>query len=168
MRHSHASLITAGLAATAALTLVATGCGGSSIPADFSLVQSPPKVTAHIANGTAPTRGDTVDFEAALTRDGHADGVLFGELTVYGLPGVAGRPRSEVVQDGHLVFVLKDGQITVNGIATYPSGNWRVKTHTPVVRAITGGARAYVGARGEITTLRNDDGTYTQAFHFVD
>ncbi len=72
------------------------------------------------------------------------------------------------MQDGHLVFVLKDGQITVNGIATYPGGNWRVTTHTPVARATTSGTRAYVGARGEITTLRNADDTSTQAFHFVD
>ena len=111
---------------------------------------------------------DTNAFDAELTKDGAPFGTLFGEQTVVAEPAPWASKRTEEVRRTELNFELPDGQIVVQGTSPYAKGNWRLRAGRPVVRAIVGGTQAYVGARGEVTTTRNADGSYTQAFHFVD
>ena len=155
------------LAAVGAVIAVAmlAGCGGSSGPADFTLIQNEPDLT-EIDNGAAV--GDANVFDADLTKDGAAIGRLFGEQTVIAEPDPTAPTRTEEVRRTELNFELPDGQIVVQGTSPYTKGSWRLTVGKPVVRAIVGGTKAYAGVQGELTTTRNEDGSYTQSFHFVD
>jgi hypothetical protein len=155
------------LAAVGAVIAVAmlAGCGGSSGPADFTLIRNEPDLT-EIDNG-APV-GDANVFDADLTKDGAAFGRLFGEQTVIAEPDPTSPKRTEEVRRTELNFELPDGQIVVQGTGPYTKGSWRLTVGKPVVQAIVGGTKAYAGVQGELTSTRNEDGSYTQAFHFVD
>jgi hypothetical protein len=55
-------------------------------------------------------------------------------------------------------------QIIVLGAVDYPPTTAEFKSDQPVVRAILGGTGRYMGARGQLTSTRKKDGSYTQAF----
>lgn len=166
------------LAAVGVVLSIATvaGCGGgSSGPADFSLVQDKtyvtevdlvPKVTDE--NPVVANVGDMMAFDAQLSKDGAPFGELFGEQLVVAEPAEWAPERTEEIRRVELNFVLPDGQIVVQGTSTYPKGDWRFSVGKPVVRAIVGGTGAYAGARGEHTGTRQEDGTFTHLFTFVD
>jgi hypothetical protein len=164
MRH-HALAVVATGAALAALTLV--GCGGASTPADFSLLQRPPHLEAVDQGAPGASTADIDVFDAQLTKDGASFGRLYGEQTVEAETASSAAHVAVETRMTDLIFDLPDGQIVVHGASAYPRGNWHLHAGTPVVRAIVGGTKAYVGARGELTTTRNANGSYTQAFHFV-
>ena len=157
------------LAVAGAAIAIATvaGCGGSSVPADFSLGQRPPHLAAVDQGASGASTADLDVFDAALTKDGAPFGTLYGEQTVEAEQSAAAAHGAVETRMTDLVFELPDGQIVVHGASAYPRGNWHLHAGTPVVRAIVGGTQAYVGASGELTTTRNANGTYTQAFHFV-
>jgi len=166
------------IAAVGVVLSIATvaGCGGgSSSPADFSLSQDKtyvtevdlvPKVTDE--NAKVGNVADMLAFDAQLTKDGAPFGELFGEQTVVAEPAAWAPKRTEEVRRTELNFELPDGQIVVQGTSTYSKGDWRLAVGKPVVRAIVGGTGAYAGARGEHTGTRQEDGTYTHLFDFVD
>ena len=39
--------------------------------------------------------------------------------------------------------------------------------NTEQVRAVIGGTGTYIGARGQVTTVRNDDGSYEHSFELL-
>jgi len=155
----------AALAASGAIAI--SGCGGSQLHDDFTLLQGQPHISLEDLAPKGLSRGDQTNFEAPLTRDGKAEGELFGQLTVEGLPGVDGVPKSTEIQSGELEFQLSDGDIMVLGLGEYARAGWKLKDNAPDVRAIIGGTGAYAGAGGELTTTRLANGTYEQQFHFV-
>ena len=164
MRHPARAAIATG---TVALSITIAGCGGSSVPADFSLVQRPPHLAAVDQGAAGVSTADLDVFDAALTKDGAPFGTLYGEQTVEAEAGSIAAHNAVETRMTDLIFDLPDGQIVVHGASAYPRGNWHMHAGTPVVRAIVGGTKAYVGAGGELTTTRNANGSYTQAFHFV-
>jgi hypothetical protein len=52
----------------------------------------------------------------------------------------------------------------VMGALDYPPTAGEFDAGQPVVRAILGGTGKYMGARGQLTSTRNPDGSYTQVF----
>jgi hypothetical protein len=60
----------------------------------------------------------------------------------------------------NVVFYLGDGQIIANGIGLYPNAEQYLVVSVPHRIAIVGGTGKYLGARGEVTTTRNANGTY--------
>ena len=156
-------------AAVAALAITAlAGCGGSSTPADFTLVQSPPRLVTLDQGSPGVSTADTMVFRGKLAKDGAAFGTVYGEQTVHaGIQLDTGQTMVDI-RTAELIFDLPDGQIVAHGVGAFPRGDWRLRSAKPVVRAIVGGTKAYIGARGELTTTRNANGTYTQAFHFSD
>jgi hypothetical protein len=50
------------------------------------------------------------------------------------------------------------------GALDYPPTAGEFDAGQPVVRAILGGTDKYMAARGELTSRRNADGSYTQVF----
>jgi hypothetical protein len=50
------------------------------------------------------------------------------------------------------------------GARDYPPTAGEFDAGRPVVRAILGGTGKYMGARGQLTSTRNADGSYTQVF----
>jgi hypothetical protein len=163
--HPRTPSVAAAAAAALAITALA-GCGGSTTPADFTLMQSPPRILARDQGTAGVSTADTMVFRGKLAKDGAAFGTVYGEQTVHaGLQEGTGRAIVDI-RMADLIFDLPDGQIVAHGVGTFPRGDWRLRSASPVVRAIVGGTKAYIGARGELTTTRNANGTYTQAFHF--
>ncbi len=153
------------LAASGAIAL--SGCGGGSQLDDFTLLMQRPEVHTVAVNANRLSHGDATYVEAKVTRDGKPYGIIFGQLTVKGLPGKFGRSDSIQIDQSEAVFQLKDGDIMVLGVSEYPLGGWKLKAEAPRIRAIIGGTGAYAGASGELITTRHGDGTYKQQFHFV-
>ena len=65
-----------------------------------------------------------------------------------------------------LFFTFADGkdQIIAFGAADYSPSAPEFDADQPVVRPVLGGTGKYMGARGQVTSTRNADGSYTQVF----
>ena len=55
-------------------------------------------------------------------------------------------------------------QIIAFGAADYTASAPEFDAGQSVVRPVLGGTGKYMGARGQVTSTRNTDGTYTQVF----
>jgi hypothetical protein len=65
------------------------------------------------------------------------------------------------------VFDLPDGQISVLGVSYYYENDQLLPSDQPVTRAIVGGTGRYVGVDGEVTTVRNENGSYTHTLTII-
>ena len=65
------------------------------------------------------------------------------------------------------VFDLPSGQISVLGVSYYTEGDELLPEGEPVTRSIVGGTGDYVGIDGEVTTVRNADGSYTHTLTII-
>jgi hypothetical protein len=61
-------------------------------------------------------------------------------------------------------FGDRQDQIIVLGVLDYSPTAAEFDARQPVVRAILGGTGKYMGARGQLASTRNADGSYTQVF----
>jgi len=61
-------------------------------------------------------------------------------------------------------FANHQDQIVALGALDYPPTAGEFDAGQPVVRAILGGTGKYMAARGQLTSTRNADGSYTQVF----
>ena len=59
-------------------------------------------------------------------------------------------------------FVDRKDQISAFGVADYSPNVAEFEAGQQVVRAILGGTGKYMGARGQVASTRNADGSYTQ------
>lgn len=160
------------VAATLAFAL--SGCSStpsgplsSSRPVTTLVVQQRAPVLADIdlqANGKSI--GDLYVFDASITDSEGRKGALTGTLLVADLPD----PRSGEVWEsrlGDLNFVLDGDQLLVKGATVYPQAQREMAVNQPQVRAVIGGTGRYVGVGGEVSTVRNADGTYTPTFRLM-
>ncbi|MGI9252687.1 MAG: hypothetical protein ACR2J8_03000 [Thermomicrobiales bacterium] len=156
-----------------AAAISAIGLGGfvSSISASqpesttLTLQQAPP----HLANIDLPAEeeemGDLMLFDATFaSEDGSKSGVLNGSLIVVDMPDT-NTENAPMLQSRltNLVFVFDNQDpIVINGSAVYPADSAaEMVANTPQVRAIVGGTGEFIGASGELSSTRNEDGTYT-------
>jgi hypothetical protein len=155
--------------------LAAVSCG-LALWASAAIADEPTEFTVHqeiptlsdidIGNG-GKSHGDMLAFEAAISTEDGDQGVLSGILITVGLPGGQG----DVFEDriGNLVFEFGDGDsIVVAGASDYAGDATEMNANHPQLRAVIGGTGKYLGARGQVATTRNDDGTYDHAFQLVD
>lgn len=117
--------------------------------------------------GNSP--GDAYYFSAALhsTPGGPVTGEVFGSKTLIKMAAEA-NPNAE--KRATLLFFTFSGgqdQIIAFGAGDYPPTAAEFNAGQPVVRAILGGTGKYIGARGQLTSTRNTDGSYTQVFTLV-
>ena len=65
-----------------------------------------------------------------------------------------------------LFFTFADGkdQIIAFGASDYSPSAPEFDADQPVVRPVLGGTGKYIGARGQVTSTRNADSSYTQVF----
>jgi hypothetical protein len=91
---------------------------------------------------------------------------LIGYLLTVDLPGAR---SDETLEEriGNLVFAFGDDKLVVAGGSAYPAGSVEMAANEPQLRAVVGGTGAYLGARGEVVTTRNEDGTYRHEFTLV-
>ena len=114
--------------------------------------------------GNSP--GDAYYFSAPLhaSPGGPVTGEVFGSKTLVKLAGQA-NPDSEK-RATFLCFTFGGGkdQIIAFGAGDYPPTTAEFQPDQPVVRPILGGTGKYIGARGQLTSTRNKDGSYNQVF----
>jgi hypothetical protein len=148
-------------------TLIAA-CGLHSNPSTETLTiyEDAPTLTPLDLGPPGNSPGDAYYFSAALhsSPGGPVTGEVFGSKTLIKVAAPAS-PNSEK-RATLLFFTLPGGrdQISVLGAADYPSTAAEFDSDQPVVRAILGGTGRYMGGRGQLTSTRNKDRSYTQVF----
>ena len=147
----------------AAMLFVVARPAAASPGWDLILKQDAPVIVAQDSqDGAIVTRV----FEAVVrNRAGKRVGTLSGqqeslESTLEG--------KVEETRLRTLVFVFKGGQIIAQGASDYPVDGGKFRPGKAFTIAIIGGTGTYVGARGELMSILNADGSYTQKFRFVD
>jgi hypothetical protein len=126
----------------------------------LTLEQAKPTLfTYNNAPGEVP--GRKTYFAAELTKpSGGAFGLLTGNIS--SIAPVAGNPEEARLRT--LIFRLPEGQIVAMGNSVYPSGAVEIDPNASITIAVIGGTGEYLGARGEVVSSRNADGTYTHEF----
>jgi hypothetical protein len=126
----------------------------------MTLIQEKPTLfTYNNLPGEIP--GKKTYFAARLTKPtGAAFGLLTGNISA--VDPVKGNPEEARLRT--LIFTLPGGQMIAQGNSIYPLGAVEINPNTPIVIAVTGGTGTYLGARGQVVTSRNTDGTYTHKF----
>lgn len=162
LRHA----LTAGC--VAALAVGAVACSSNDEEGVRTLVirQEDPILQGVDLTQTGATVGDLLFFEAVITDEAGTVGELLGSLATAQLPS----PNSQTIEErlGNLVFSFGDDTLVVIGATEYPSDQSEMRASLPQVRAVVGGTGRFLGAGGEVTSERMDDGTYTHTFTLVD
>lgn len=154
------------LATCLALAFAAPVYASKPATETFTVIQAQP-VIKHIDLG-APggSHGDMLAFEAAFTTENGAKGVMSGIIITVALPdGVGGEYFDRV---GNIVLDFGGiDSLVLAGKSLYGTSEGEMNTHTPQVRAVTGGTGRYIGARGQITTTRVTSGEYKHVIELL-
>ena len=160
--------VAAAIIAAAALAAVATApTAGAEEHTTFKLHQDAPALVPVDITLAGASHGDMLAFEAKISGDDGSAGTLRGILITVDLPDESG----DLLEDriGQLIFDLGNGSsLVVAGGSVYPSKGTEMAANTEQVRAVVGGTGTYIGARGQVTTVRNDDGSYEHSFELLD
>jgi hypothetical protein len=151
-----------------ASTLLAA-CGGrctNPSTENFTVYEDAPKMSLLDLGQPGNSPGDVYHFFAPLrsSRGGPVTGEVFGSKTLIKL---AMDTNPDIENRGTLLFFtfgVHQDQIVVFGITEYSPSAGEFAAGKSVVRPILGGTGKYMGARGQLTSTRNADGTYTQLF----
>ena len=155
-----------GLAVLLAASLIAACGQHSTNPATetFTVYEDVPKMSLLDLGAAGNSLGDVYHFSAALRSKpgGPVTGELMGSKT---LVKIATDANSNLERRATLMFFTfadhKD-QIIAFGVADYSPNVPEFEAGQEVVRAILGGTGKYMGARGQVASTRNADGSYTQ------
>src|SRR6266581_811590 len=114
--------------------------------------------------GNSP--GDVYHFFAPLHSSprGPVIGEVFGSKTLIKMATDANPNLETRASVLFFSFANRQDQIVALGARDYPSTAGEFDAGQPVVRAILGGTGKYMGARGQLASTRNADGSYTQVF----
>ena len=157
-----------GFGALFASVLIA-GCGahsGNRSTETFTVYEDAPKMSLLDLGAPGKSLGDVYHFSAPLhsERGGPVTGEVIGSKTLVKLPTDA-NPNLE--RRATLLFFTFAGgkdQIIAFGASDYSPSAPEFEAGQPVVRPVLGGTGKYMGARGQVTSTRNSDGSYTQVF----
>jgi hypothetical protein len=163
--------IVTGLAALFASVLM-TGCGAHSSnhsAETFTVYEDAPKMSLLDLGAPGNSLGDVYHFSAPLhsERGGPVTGEVIGSKT---LVKVATDANPNLERRATLLFfTFADGkdQIIAFGAADYTTSAPEFEAGQTVVRPVLGGTGKYMGARGQVTSTRNTDGSYTQVFTLI-
>ncbi len=108
-----------------------------------------------------------VAFDAEITDPDGRSGLLIGYLLTADLPDAR---TGEVLEEriGTLVYTFGDDELVTSGGTSYRVDSAEMAVDEPQLRAVIGGTGSFIGARGEVVTTRNPDGTYTHTFTLVE
>lgn len=133
----------------------------------FNVHQDAPAITQVDLGDPGRSHGDMLAFEAGLTAEDGTNGTLSGVLITIDLPG----DGDDLFEDriGQLVFAFgsSDG-IVVAGESIYAETTAEMNADQPQIRAVIGGTGRFIGARGQVTTSRNKDGSYEHTFELIE
>lgn len=161
-------LLTASAAmALAACSSVPRASDPASRPIETLVVQQKAPIFVDVdIKAAGKSVGDLYIFGAAVTDSKGRTGSLTGTLLVVD----AVDPSTGKVWEtrlGDLTFILGGEQVLVKGASVYPRANREMEVNKPQVRAVVGGTGSFVGVDGEVSTVRNADGTYTHTFRLM-
>jgi hypothetical protein len=110
--------------------------------------------------------GDVYHFSAPLRseRGGPVTGELIGSKTLVKMPSDAGPNLERRATLMFFTFADSKDQIVAFGAADYSPSAPEFEAGRSAVRPVLGGTGKYIGARGQVTSTRNSDGSYTQVF----
>ena len=131
----------------------------------FTVYQDAPKMSPLDLGAPGNSPGDVYYFSAPLhfSPGGPVIGEVFGSKTL--VKPTTANPNLE--QRATLLifdFGNRQDQIVVMGVLDYPPTAGEFNAGEPGVRAILGGTGKYMGARGQLISNRNADGSYKQGF----
>src|SRR5436189_6428863 len=157
-----------GNAALLASTLL-TACGlrcTSPSTETFTVYEDAPKMNQLDLGPPGNSPGDVYHFFAPLhsSAGGPVTGEVFGTKTVIKLATDANPNLEQRTTLLSFTFGDRQDQIIVLGVVDYTPSGAEFNAGQPVMRAILGGTGKYMGARGQLTSTRNADGSYMQVF----
>jgi hypothetical protein len=162
------------IVATGALltSIMMAACGQhSTTPSTetFTVYEDAPKMSLLDLGTPGNSLGDVYHFSAPLhsERGGPVTGEVIGSKTLVKVPTEANPNLERRATLMFFTFDDRKDQIIAFGVADYSPNVPEFEAGQPVVRAILGGTGKYMGARGQLTSTRNADGSYTQAFTFL-
>jgi hypothetical protein len=148
---------------TATIFILSCQNQSSSAWQTMTFIQDKPLLTHVNLGDTAHGHGDGMAFEAVLKDTaGTAVGELLGWMvTVDIVDGDSANAVHITDRIGTMVFKFDDeNKIVASGGTVYHKGEQIMKLGIDQKRAVVGGTGKYKGIKGEITTSRNEDGTY--------
>lgn len=152
----------AGLLAVA--LLLPAGVVGAAGPETLVVAQDPFDVAAHDLAGDGIGHGDLYTWIAPATTEDGRTGTIVGEHQVVHMPTEG--PYAEV-RIGTSVLDLGDGDtIAFAGLIPVTTPLGQIEPGTELVNAIIGGTGAFGGAKGEIRSLRGEDGAWTHTLTY--
>ena len=155
------------MAALLASTLLA-GCGQHSNPSTetFTVYEDAPKMSLLDLGAPGNSLGDVYHFSASLHSEpgGPVTGELIGSKTLVKVATEANPSLERRATLMFFTFTDRKDQIIAFGVADYSPSAAEFEASQPAVRAILGGTGKYMGARGQLASTRNADGSYTQVF----
>ena len=156
-------------AATASASVLITACGArsnNSSTGTFTIYQDAPKMSLLDLGAPGKSLGDVYHFSAALhsKRGGPVTGENIGSKTLVKMPTDANPNLERRATLMFFTFAEGKDQIIAFGAADYSPSTLEFEADKPVVRPVLGGTGKYMGARGQVTSTRSSDGSYTQVF----
>ena len=157
-----------GLAALFASVLI-TACGAHSSnqsTENFTVYEDAPKMSLLDLGAPGNSLGDIYHFSAPLhsERGGPVTGEVIGSKTLVKMATDADPNLERRATLLFFTFADRKDQIIAFGVADYKPSAPEFDAAQPAVRAILGGTGKYMGVRGQVTSTRNADGSYTQVF----
>jgi hypothetical protein len=162
---------TIAFAALFASTLI-TACGQRSTnpPTEtFTVYEDAPKMSLLDLGAPGNSLGDVYHFSAPLhsQQGGPVIGELVGSKTLVKMATDSNPNLERRATLMFFYFADRKDQIIAFGVADYTPSAPEFESGQPVIRAVIGGTGKYIGARGQLASTRNADGSYSQAFTLV-
>lgn len=138
----------------------------STITHEFTIQQEAPKLEQIDHATPGASHGDEVFFTASIKDHKGNDGVLHGTLKTISANHHLDENLVEL-KSGQLIFSFDNYQLIVMGRTDYELSAPEMNVDKEQVRAVVGGTGKMIGARGQVVTTKNQDGTYTHHFEVL-
>lgn len=133
---------------------------------EFTVQQEVPYIFERHLDGEGSAHVDILGFEADISTVDGKNGTLSGIQLTVDIPEGADAVFEDRI--GNMVFDFgANDTIMVGGKTEYAMRESEMRVGKRQIRAVIGGTGAYIGARGQVTTSRNADGTYTHVFELL-
>ena len=146
----------------------ASGLHAAQVKTRLTIHQEKPSLVHVDLGKKGQTHGDMLAFDARFQTKKGLKGKLSGIIFTVDIP----EKEHEIFQDRIVSMVFDFGEantIVVSGKSVYlHRGELEMVPNNPQIRAIIGGTGTYIGARGQISTTREKDGTYTHRIELLD
>lgn len=147
---------------TCLVSLSVAGCAGGAKVREFTVIQTGTQIEVTDLGPKGDSPGDEFDVVAKLSRDGQPAGYFTGYTHISKMPAAGGVDTGgRQVRVTQFSFNLPEGDLTIVGQGLYRVGDKGLPVGEPVTRPVVGGTKDYIGARGEVVSTWQPDGSVT-------